>query len=70
MSHKVVDSSSNAEEDVQNTSYPDELLCECPGKGEICPGQNQGNDEDENEQNDGVGVERESVACTIDSTST
>ena len=49
MSHKVVDSGANAEEDVQNSSNPDELLCECASKGEVCPRQNQGDSEDENE---------------------
>ena len=46
MSHKIVDSSPDTEEDVKNTSNPDKLLCECTGKGEVCPGQNQGDGED------------------------
>ena len=49
VSDKVVDSSSNAEEDVQNTSDPDELLSECSGKSEVSPRQNQSDGEDKNE---------------------
>lgn len=49
MSHKVVNSSANAEEDVQDTGDPDELLCECTGKGEVSPRQNQSDGEDKNE---------------------
>lgn len=49
VSDKVVDSSSNAEEDVQNTSDPDELLSECTGKSEVSPRQNQSDGEDKNE---------------------
>ena len=49
MSYEVVDSSANAEEDVQNTSDPNELLCKCTGKGEVRPGQNQSDGEDKNE---------------------
>ena len=49
MSHKVVDSSANAEKDVQDTSNPDELLGECTGKGEVGPGQNQSDGENKHE---------------------
>ena len=49
VSNKVVDSSANAEKDVQYTSNPDELLGECTGKGEVCPRQNQSDGKNEDE---------------------
>ena len=49
MSYEVVDCSANAEKDVQYTSDPDELLGECTGECEICPGQDQSDGENEHE---------------------
>lgn len=48
MPYKVIDSCPNAEEDVQNASNPDKLLCESASEGEVCPRQNQGDGEDKN----------------------
>ena len=70
VSHKVVDSSANTEKDIQDTSNPDELLGECTGKGEVCPGENQRDGENKNEQDDGIGVQREFIARIVYATST
>ena len=70
MSHKVVDSRANAEENVENTGDPDELLCKCTGEGEVRPGQDQSDGQDENEQDYCICVKGEGVAGTVDTAST
>ena len=70
MSHKVVDSSANAKKDVQYTSNPDELLGECTSECEVRPGQNQSDNENKNEQDYSISIQREFITSIVDATST
>jgi hypothetical protein len=63
---QVIDCSANGECDVQNTGYPDELLCEGSGHKEVCPGESKCDADDENEEDKGVGVEGEVIIAVID----
>ena len=67
--YEVVYRCSNTKDDVEYSRDPDELLCECSGESEISPGEDQCDDEDEYEEDDGVGVEGEIIAGIVDSSS-
>ena len=57
MLHEIVNRCPNAEDDVQYSCDPYELLGEHASQGEISPREDQGDDEDEYEKHDGVGIE-------------
>lgn len=56
------------EDDVQNTSDPDQLFGERARSAHVSVGEDRGHAEDEREQNNGVGVQCELVATTVDGT--
>lgn len=66
MAVKVVNACPDAEDDMQDTGDPDELLCEGSCGGEVSPGKSKGAYEDECEKNDGIGVEGEVVGSIVD----
>ena len=67
--HKVVYCRSDAEDDMQDARYPDELLCKSSSYCEVGPRQDQSNDEDEDKEDNGVSVEGKVVACVVNSSS-
>lgn len=57
MSRKVVHCRSHAKHNVENPRDPDELFRKSPGKGEVGPGEDQGDAENEDEEDNGVGIQ-------------
>lgn len=57
----VVDTRCECEDDVQDARHPDEELRKVAGAKEVRPGEGQRDAEDEDEQDESVGVEREVV---------
>ena len=51
---------------MQYPRYPYELLGESASEGEVCPGDDEGDDKDEDEEDDSVSVEGEVIAGIID----
>ena len=56
MLDEVVDGCAKSEDDIQNACDPDELLCECTSGEEVGPGEDQGDNEHEDEEDKCVGV--------------
>ena len=56
MLHKIIDRRPNTEHNMQYPCYPDELLRKKPSERKISPRKNQGDAEDKDEEDDGVGV--------------
>lgn len=66
MAVEVVDACSDAEEDMQDTGDPNELLGESSCGGEVSPGEDKGGCENECEKNNGIGVKGEVVGSMVD----
>lgn len=66
MAVKVVNACPDAEDDMQDTGDPDELLCKSSCGGEVRPREGKGAYEDECEKDDGIGVEGEVVGSMVD----
>ena len=66
MLDEVVHGRADPEDDVQYPRDPDELLGEDAGEGEVGPRDDEGDAQDEDEENDGVGVEGEGVTAVVD----
>ena len=61
-----VDGSHKGKDDVQDPGNPNEGLRECPSKSDVSPAKYESDDQDEREEDDGVGVEAEAVGVVID----
>lgn len=62
---EVVYGGSDAEHDLQNARDPDELLRERPRGEEVGPREDEGGCEDEDEEEESIGVEREAVWIVV-----
>lgn len=70
MPREIIDRSPDTENDMQNSRDPDELLGKGSRECKVCPGEDERDDQDENKEDDSVRVEREIVACMVDSSTT
>ena len=57
MLYKIIHCCPNAKDNMEYSRDPDELFCKGSGKSEVGPREDQCDDEDENEEDDGVGIE-------------
>lgn len=66
MPSKVVDSRPDSEDNIQDACDPDELFRKGARHGEVQPGEDKSNSQNEGEQYDCIGVQRELVGIMID----
>lgn len=70
MPRKVVYGRSDTKYNMENTGDPNELLGEGPRKGEVSPRDSECDNQDENEENDGVCIQRKVIPCIVNPSTT
>ena len=66
MPDPIINRRPKGKHNIQDPRHPNELLCERPRSEKVAPGDDERDAEHEDEEDDGVGVEREGVAGVVD----
>ena len=63
---QIVGCGADSQDTIEDTRQPDKLFGKCPRREKVCPRDDKADSQDEDEEDDGIRVEREVVRGPID----